>query len=184
MKFEAYKPKIFWEMVFISISILLGAAIVLIPSIRGIPKLISNYGIGFGLLLSSAWIVFCILWGSLLVFLVFAVKLLAKTAHLSVNMENNGITINHNNREWQIPYTDVKYVLESHRGAMLVWDTGKGLKTFFLRRLYFTRKSYNEIIGFLSNLSGYQKDSKENVKTRKQLGLNHIFRKNKLECQL
>jgi hypothetical protein len=135
-------------------------------------------------LFSSVWLVFCALWIGLLVTLAFAVKLLVKITRLSISIENNSILISHNNREWQIPKEDIKYVLGGNKGTMLVWEAGMGLKTFFLRKFYFTRKSYNEIMDFVSSLSEYQNDLKENTKTRSQLGLDHIFRKNKLENEL
>lgn len=177
------KQKIYMGTIFNSICILFGL-IVLIPFLWNILKLVDDYGIGFGLLLSAAGIVLCILWLWLLFVLFLAIRLSVKILDLSIRIENNSITINHNNREWQIAQEKIKYVLAGNTGTMLVWDNEGEIKTFFAKKSYFTKNSYSDLMSLLSKLSGYYDDTGEKEKIRKKLGLNHIFRKNKLESEL
>lgn len=183
MKIDICRQKIIIEIIFISTCILFGV-ILLIPFLWGVLRLIKDYGMGFGLLLSSAGIALCVLWLCLLFVLFLAVRLLMNILHLSVNAENNSMTISHNNREWQIPQEKIKYVLVGNKGALLIWDKDEKIKTFFVKKSYFTKSSYNDIMNFLSKLSGFCDDTAEKEKIRRQFGLNHIFRKNKLESAL
>ena len=183
MKIDTCKQKIFIEIIFVSVCILFGV-ILIVPFLKGILKLFNDYGIGFGLLLSSVGIILCVLWLCLLAVLFLAVRLLVKVLHLSISIENSSIAINHNNREWQITQEEIKYVLADNKGAMLIWNKDGEIKTFFVKKSYFTRSSFGDIISFLSNVSGYHDELDEKTKIRKQLDLNRIFRKNKLESEL
>lgn len=183
MRIPTCKQKIYIGTIFNSICILFGL-IVLIPFLWKILKLVDDYGIGFGLLLSAAGIVLCILWLWLLFVLFLAIRLSVKILHLSIRIENNSITINHNNREWRIPQEEIKYILAGNTGAMLVWDKDGEVKTFFAKKSYFTKNSYSDIMNFFSKLNGYCDDAVEKERIRRKLGLTHIFRKNKLESEL
>lgn len=184
MKITACKQKILIEIISTSICILLGM-VLLVPIIWNVYKLVNSYGIGFGLLLSSAGIVICILWFCLLLILFLSVKLLLKILHLSLNItENDCVVINHNCHEWRIPNEKIKYILGENTGAMLVWDKDGEIKTFFIKKSYFTKISYEDIVTLLSNIGEYHSNKAEIIKIRKQLGLNHVFRKNKLEYEL
>jgi len=183
MRIDPYIRKINLEISFNLLLILLGLTLVF-PFLWGIVKLINYYGIYFGLLLSLVGVLLCGLWIVLLAVLFFAMKTLIKIKSLRFYLDSDFFRIRHNNHEWQIALNKIKYALGNTRGIMLVWEDNDKIKTFFLKKSYFSKKSYRDIITFFAECNKYQDHVAENIKIRNQLGLNNILRRNKLEKEL
>jgi len=82
---------------------------------------------------------------------------------------------------------DLIHILKGNLATTIVWsppDCSDSIKTFFVRKQYFPTKEYKIFIEQLSTYECFSDDNKEKTKIKKQLGLNSILRKNKLEKEL
>ena len=187
MNIKTYKPKVLLDVllaVLLAFACVLGGIIFLVPIVFGILRTINNFGIGFGFLLSSAGIVLSVLWIGLLFVLIFALKIKIKMLNLSIRFEDDRIVVKCGRFENHISKQNISYILKGGKGIMLIWQIEGTLKTFFVRRYYFKRKSYLNFVANLTKLNGYCEDQIIKEKIRKDNHLDHIFRKNKLELEL
>ncbi|MGA2173072.1 MAG: hypothetical protein ABSG82_08730 [Sedimentisphaerales bacterium] len=184
MIIEINKSRIFLSLV-IDLAIFLGAAIaVVIPVFLKVVEGVNNHGLGTGLLVSSGYIVLCVLWFMLLSLLIQNLKFEIKMLHLSMVTENNDIVISCGNFEYRIPQNSLRYVLDGNKGVMLIWNSENGVKTFLVRKFFFDKDTYGKFVGELMKFSGYCKDSGKKKEIIKEHKLDHIFRKNKLESAM
>jgi hypothetical protein len=183
MKIRTSRPKTLFH-IFISLICIVGSLVILFPLGIGIIKWFREYGVWFGLLISSAGIVFCLLMLWIVYFVIQKVRLEIKILSFSIEVESKNIALTFKNFEYRIPQEKISHVLAGNNGAMIIWQVNQILKTFFVNKSYFATESYKELVTSFKSLQGYTEDFTERKKIRQENRLNHIFRKNKLELEL
>lgn len=103
---------------------------------------------------------------------------------LTVDVLPEGIKIFSNTGTCYVPKSDIMYILKYTTGMTLVWRFHGKPITFYIRRSLFGSKSLQEMAKILSLFEGYTHDRGEIKKIKKDLKLNHVFRKNCFEYQL
>ena len=103
-------------------------------------------------------------------------------------MDNDGgLVITNPSSEFKIHKPSIKYILNGSLATTIVWspdDSQNSIKTFRVRKQYFSSKEYKKFISELSASECFSDDVKQNKKISVENGLDHIFRKNKLEFEL
>jgi hypothetical protein len=112
----------------------------------------------------------------------------AKMLNFSVFIDDDGaVVITTPSSEFKICKSRIKHILKGNLVTTLVWSSDSNqnsFKTFFVRKQYFPKVEYENFIKELSTYESFSDDIEKNKKILIQHGLNHIFRKNKLEYEL
>lgn len=183
MKIQTDTSKIVFH-IFISLICIVGSFAILFLLGFGIIKCFREYGTWFGLLISSAGIVFCLLMLWIVYFVIQKIMLEIKMLSFSIEVESKNIVLTFKNFEYRISQEEINHILAGNSGAMMIWQVNQNLKTFFVNKSYFMRGRYKELFEYLKGLRGYTEDFAEKKKVLRENGLNRIFRKNKLELEL
>lgn len=178
------KLRIYIDLLIGLCSILIGLWLIAIMVI-GLVSFFERYGFVFGSIFSVIGIILTIPFiGFIYLFLSF-LKPQAKMLNLSISIDNTGgLIIINPPSEFIIQKNDIMHILKKNMTIVIVWSSGNNrnlVKTFFIRKQYFPREEYIKFVNKLSTYKCFSSDVKENKNISAKYGLDHIFRKNKLE---
>jgi hypothetical protein len=153
----------------------------------GIIRFYDNLGVVWGSFFAICAIVLVLPFVGLVYLCLSIFKTQVKMLNLSVSTDDDRLLINNSKCKYEIHRSYFRRILKGNLGTTIVWspsDHPTAMKTFFIRKQYFPSKEYKKIIEELSKFECFSDNEAENHKYRKKNGLDHIFRKNKLEYEL
>jgi len=179
--------RIYFDLVAFTAGLLI-LAWLLVICFTGIVRFYENLGIIWGSIFAIAGIILVAPFIGIMCLCLPAFKTQIKMLNLSIFIDDNGgLLITNPPLEYRIHKSNIKHILKGDLATTIVWsppDCSDSIKTFFVRKQYFPTKEYKKFIEQLSTYECFSDDNKENTEIRRQLGLNRIFRKNKLESEL
>ena len=117
----------------------------------------------------------------------FFIKMIRINYHLlsfTISILDDGIEMTSKAGKYLIPRSDILHLFYYTTGITLVWKQGNSPITFHVRNNHFGNITIKEMAGVLSNFEEYTEDKNQIQQIRKNLKLDHIFRKNRYEYQL
>ena len=179
------KYRIFLDL-FIGLCGVLMGLLLTVKMMIGIVSLFVSCGFLWGTIFSIVGILIIVSYISFMCFFFSFLKPHAKMLNLAVFIDNDDLVINKPPSEFRIHKSSIKYVLKSNMATIIVWFCGNSqnqIKTFCVRKQYFLKQDYKDFMRELSTYRCFSDDTETNKKISVELGLNHIFRKNKLEFE-
>jgi len=154
----------------------------------GIVTFFEKYGLLWGAAFSIVGILLIVPFIGFISLFLFLLKPHAKMLNLSIFIDSSdAVVITTPSSEFKVRKINIKHILKNNLVTTIVWSQDNdpdSIKTFFVRKKYFPKAEYEFFIKQLSAYECFSDNAKENRKISAQHGLNHIFRKNKLEYEL
>jgi hypothetical protein len=154
----------------------------------GVGAFFEKYGLLWGMAFLIAGILLIVPFIGFISLFLLLLKPHTKMLNLSIYIDSSdAVVITTPSSEFKICKTSIKYILKNNLVTTIVWSQDNdqdSIKTFFVRKQYFPKAEYETFIKQLSAYECFSDNAKENRKISAQYGLNHIFRKNKLEREL
>ncbi|NIP26778.1 MAG: hypothetical protein GWN67_20860 [Phycisphaerae bacterium] len=129
-------------------------------------------------------IIFIILYLFMTLFFIKMIRINYHLLSLAISIFDDGIEITSKAGKFLIPKSYILHLFHYTTGVTLVWKQRDAPVTFNVRNKHFGNKTIKEMAGLLSRFEGYTEDKNQIKRIRKNLKLDHIFRKNRYEYQL
>jgi hypothetical protein len=102
----------------------------------------------------------------------------------SISVTDSGIEITNRSRQRTIARSDIVHIFKHSAGLTLVWKSEGSLMTFFVTGRLFGTRATAGLAELIMEHEGYIDDIKQIKQIKKELRLDHIFRRNRYEYQI